>query len=445
MSQTIAAIATAYGVGAISIVRISGDKAIAIASKLTKRSTFNNRYAHLCDLFSQDDSIIDQAIVITFKAPHSFTTEDVVEIQSHGGSVISSMILKEVLLLGARIAEAGEFSKRAYLGGRIDLSEAEAISALIEAKSEDAVKILATQMKGSLKEFVYEIRDQFLEMLAYVEVNIDYAEEDLPQDILVSISKKLDDVKAKLEQCKKDSESREQIMGGFKVAIIGKPNVGKSSLLNTLLNYERAIISDIAGTTRDSIEESIKIGSHIIKIIDTAGIRDSDEVIEKIGIQRSIIWAKEADIIISLFDGSKEFDVDDQQIVDIVRKSDKDKIVIINKSDLNQKIDRSKLIEFDTIDYSCKSKNSILYDKLKDILDRSSTYSNQILTSTRQVTEVSNALDFIESSKIALEDGELEIFALEINRAILSISSISKSYDNDEMLDKMFGNFCLGK
>jgi tRNA modification GTPase len=445
MSDTIAAIATAYGSGAISIVRISGEGAIDIAKKLTHRSSFKNRYAHLCDIYDHEHNLIDQVIVIAFFAPNSFTTEDVIEIQTHGGIAVSHLILKLVLSSGARAANPGEFTKRAYLGGRIDLSEAEAISAMIEAKSEDAIKLLANQMKGSLKVFVDTIREQLIEILAHIEVNIDYAEEDLPQDMIDLILSKVDLALEQLHMCKRDSNSRTQILDGYKVAIIGKPNVGKSSLLNSLLNYERAIISEIEGTTRDSIEESIKVGTHIIKIIDTAGIRETSEAIEKIGVERARSWASEADIIIALFDGSRPKDSHDEKIIELLQSVQKETIVLINKSDLEQRFDQESLQRYHPITYSCKEKSTFLFEKLQEILDTKSSYSDQILISSRQVTEVENALSYLQASKISLQSGELEIFALEVNRAILSISAITKSFENDEMLDKMFGSFCLGK
>ena len=308
---TIVAIATANGIGSISIVRISGVNALEIAKKISKKTTFQPRLATLSYLYDKNDEIIDEALILYFKAPFSFTGEDVVEFQCHGGLAIANMIVNEVLKRGARIANPGEFSKRAFFNNKIDLSKAEAISKIIEARSEDAVKLLARQLKGELTTFVNEIREDLLFMLAYTEVSIDYAEDDLPTDIFEQIKNKMEKIKLKLSNTLEASRRREGMIEGFKVAIIGKPNVGKSSLLNKLLNYDRAIISDIAGTTRDTIEESVKIGTHIIKIVDTAGIRDANDVIEKIGIEKSIETLNEADIAIVLFDNSKVCDEED--------------------------------------------------------------------------------------------------------------------------------------
>ena len=282
MHNTIAAIATAHGVSSISIIRVSGEAALSVAYKISKREIITPRYAHLTSLYNADDNLIDQAIMIYFAAPHSFTGEEIVEFQCHGGMIVAQEILDTILSFGVRLAEPGEFSKRAFLNGKIDLSEAEAISKLIEAKSVDAAKILAKQMKGELKIFVEESREALLRSLAYSEVMIDYAEEDIPDDIMQSIVAQLDALTQKIEQIVDASHRRRGLIEGFKVAIVGKPNVGKSSLLNALLSYDRAIVSDIAGTTRDTIEEQVRIGSHMIRLVDTAGIRDSEDTIEKI-------------------------------------------------------------------------------------------------------------------------------------------------------------------
>lgn len=316
--DTIAAIATANGIGSISIIRLSGKDALPLALTLSKRTNLNPRLATLSSIYNSDNEIIDEALLIYFKNPNSFTGEDIVEFQCHGGIAISNIILNELIKLGARLANPGEFSKRAFLNNKIDLSKAEAIAKLIEARSEDAVKLLARQLKGELTNFVNDIREDLLFMLAYTEVSIDYAEDDLPSDIFEQIEKKIEKIVVKLSETLESSKRREGLIEGFKVAIIGKPNVGKSSLLNKLLNFDRAIISDIAGTTRDTIEESVKIGTHIIKIVDTAGIREASDTIERIGIEKSLSAVNEADIIISLFDNSKVCDDEDKKILNIL-------------------------------------------------------------------------------------------------------------------------------
>ncbi len=444
-SDTISAIATANGIGSIAIIRISGDCALEIVKKLTQKKEFSPRYATLTNIYDAKKTLIDESIVIYFKAPYSFTAEDVVEIQCHGGFVVAQSILKATLDAGARLANAGEFSKRAFFNGRIDLSEAEAIAALIEAKSEDAARILAQQMKGSLKEYIEQIRDEIIHILAYSEVSIDYAEEDLPDDLVKQIEAKLSELNKSLNSTLVASKAREGLMQGFKVAIVGKPNVGKSSLLNSLLNYNRAIVSDIAGTTRDTIEEQVKIGTHLIRIVDTAGIREASDEIERIGIERSLETIQESDIVVALFDGSRALDAEDEQILSLIKKHTKNKhlIYVKNKIDLEDKF-ISKDINFDL---KLNSKESVisLIDALKEIMDKNNSSDEIMLISQRQIMAVQNTLDNINEALLPLQDQELEIFSFHLNEAVKEMASITRPFENDEMLDKMFGSFCLGK
>jgi len=446
MYNSIAAIATAHGVSSISIIRVSGEAALQIAHKISHLEKIIPRYAHLTSLYNSQNDLIDQAIMIYFAAPHSFTGEDIVEFQCHGGMIVAQEILDTVLSYGVRLAEPGEFSKRAFLNGKIDLSEAEAISKLIEAKSVDAAKILAKQMKGELKDFVDESREALLRSLAYSEVMIDYAEEDIPDDIMQSIVKQLDGLTSKIEQIVEASYRRRGLIEGFKVAIIGKPNVGKSSLLNALLSYERAIVSDIAGTTRDTIEEQVRIGSHIIRLVDTAGIRDSEDTIEKIGIARSISSVEDADVIIALFDGSRVYDAEDEKILSIIEALDeKHLIVAINKSDLEMKFNRSKVEALDPVEVSAKKGFVKLTQKLEALFDGIGESEELMLISARQIDAVTKAKESIVEAKTPLMNGELEFFSYHLQEAVKSISSISQPYDSEEILDKMFGEFCLGK
>ena len=444
-TDTISAIATANGIGSIAIIRISGDRALEIAKKITHRDEFSPRYATLTNIYNQENILLDEAIVIYFKAPFSFTAEAVVEIQCHGGFIVAQSILKATLFHGARLATAGEFSKRAFFNGRIDLSEAEAIAQLIEAKSEDAAKILASQMKGSLKEYIEQIRDDIIHILAYSEVTIDYAEEDLPEDLVNQIQEKLDNLKSSLESTLIASKTREGLMQGFKVAIVGKPNVGKSSLLNRLLNYNRAIVSDIAGTTRDTIEEQVKIGTHLIRIVDTAGIRDANDEIERIGIERSLEAIENSDIVVVLFDASRECDSEDEQILNLVASNAKDKKVIYikNKIDLEPKFENSS-INFD-LEINSKENVDSLIKSLKNIMDVTNSSDEIMLISHRQISAVENTLQNIDEAAQPLQDQELEIFSFHLNEAIKEMASITRPFENDEMLDKMFGSFCLGK
>ena len=447
MNDTIAAVATAHGIGSISIIRLSGDDSLRIAKILSKKQDFKARHATLTTLYNSADELIDEAIVIYFKNPNSFTAEDIIEFQCHGGKIVAEQVLNAVLDAGARLAEPGEFSKRAFLNGRIDLTEAEAISQLIEAKSEDAAKILAKQMKGELKGYVETVRDDLLHALAYSEVTIDYAEEDLPQDLIDQILERLENLHLGLSDTLQASQSRAGLMQGFKVAIIGKPNVGKSSLLNVLLNYKRAIVSEIAGTTRDTIEEEVKIGTHLIRMVDTAGIRAATDEIERIGIERSIEAIEQSDIVIALFDNSREFDEEDEKIVELIEqyKSEKSFISLVNKTDLETKLDRKAIETYNPIELSCKENARELIKVLHEIMDTKNVSDEIMLISTRQINAVKKALAEIDEAKQPLQDQELEIFSFHMNVAITEISSITRPYEHSEMLDKMFGDFCLGK
>jgi len=446
MTNTIAAIATAHGVSSLSIIRVSGDEAYSIAQKITKKSEISAREAILTSLYDRSDDLIDQAIVIYFAAPRSFTAEDIVEFQCHGGAIVADALLQVIVSYGARLAEPGEFSKRAFINGKIDLTKAEATAKLIEAKSLSAAKILAKQMKGELKEFVDISRDKLLKSLAYSEVMIDYAEEDIPDDIMQSLVGQLDELSSELKNIVNASHRRRGLIEGFRVAIIGKPNVGKSSLLNALLSYDRAIVSDIAGTTRDTIEEQVRIGSHIIRLVDTAGIRDAQDTIEKIGIARSMRSLEDADIVIALFDGSREFDREDSQILALLNDlEEKHIIVAINKSDLDTLFDKRKLGNYSAIDVSAKRGFELLTRKLSSLLDGIGEGEELMLISARQIEAVEEAKTHIDEAKTPLIRGELEFFSYYLQEALKAISSISQPYNSEEILDKMFGEFCLGK
>ncbi len=446
MSDTIVAIATAHGVSSIAIVRLSGPLSLHIALQVCRKEQINPREALLTSLYNKQNTLIDQAIVLYFVSPKSFTGEDIIEFQCHGGLIVAQEILDTVLEYGARLAKPGEFSKRAFLNNKIDLTKAEATAMLIEAKSADAVKILARHLKGELKVFVEESREALLKALAYSEVMIDYAEEDIPNDVLQSLSLQLTNLTDQMHKIVESSYRRRGLIEGFRVAIIGKPNVGKSSLLNALLSYERAIVSEIAGTTRDTIEEQVRIGSHIIRLIDTAGIRVAGDAIERIGIERSMDSLKEADMVIALFDGSRPFDYEDQQIVEILESvSDKHLIVGINKSDLPKRLEITPLVRFEPIEVSAKRDFGFLTEQMKKILDSVGQGDELMLISSRQIEALKQAEFAVQESMTPLREGMLEIFSFHLQDALKWISSISKPYDSEEILDAMFGEFCLGK
>ncbi len=447
MNDTIAAIATATGVGSIAIVRVSGPKALEVALKITKKKELKNRVATLTSLYNYKNELIDRAIVLYFQAPKSFTGENIVEFQCHGGFVVAQEILDTLLAYNIRLAQPGEFTKRAFLNGKIDLSEAEAIAKIIESKSVEGAKVLARQIKGELKEFIEQAREKLLLLLAQSEVMIDYAEEDIPSSTYNQMHSLLKELIEKLTNIVTSSQRRKGIIEGFYLAIIGRPNVGKSSILNKMLNYNRAIVSDIAGTTRDSIEEQLKIGSHIVKIADTAGIRNANDVIEKIGVERSIEWMQNADLIIAVFDASQSLNSEDKKVLELLSKQEKEKVIIVFN-----KIDKASFIEFENfkefpnqIKLSAKKSVDLLLGKIEAILNRLSLSDDLMLISNRQIESAKKALNALKEAKEPLENFELEFFSYYINEALTALNEISKPYQYEELLDKMFSEFCLGK
>ncbi|BDL82752.1 tRNA uridine-5-carboxymethylaminomethyl(34) synthesis GTPase MnmE [Campylobacter jejuni] len=442
MSDTIAAIATAHGVGSISIVRLSGERALEFALKLSHKTKLTPRHATFTKLFNQNNEIIDEAIMIYFKAPYSFTGEDIVEFQTHGGFSVSEVLLEEFVSLGARLALAGEFSKRACLNGKMTPLKALNIQDLILSKSALAAKIIARNMQGNLGELLEKIRTDLVKTLAFVETSIDYADDDLPSDLLEQISTMCEENSKILKEIYTLSQSKKGLIEGFKIAIVGKPNVGKSSLLNALLSYERAIVSDIAGTTRDTIEESFKLGTHLLRIIDTAGIRESKDVIEQIGVALSKKSLEDADIILAVFDASRVQDKEDEKIFDLLANTDKKIFWILNKSDL------------ENVFKNTQNKNFIKLSAQKDITLLKEELQNYFNSFDSEGIMVSS-LDLINACKISseaifrakglLEESSLELFAFELNLAINELARFTKDFQRDEILDEMFGNFCLGK
>ena len=441
MSDTIAAVATAYGIGSISIVRVSGKKAYEVALRLSKKENLTPRYATYSKIYNKNNELIDEAIIIYFKAPFSFTGEDVVEFQLHGGFSVSEILMEELLQNDIRLAEAGEFSKIACLNGKMSVLKALNIQDLIMSKSTQAAKIITKNMNGSLGKFLEQIRTDLVKTLAFVETSIDYADDDLPQDLLENIKSMCEKNADVLSNIAKISKSKKGLINGFKIAILGKPNVGKSSLLNSLLYYDRAIVSNIAGTTRDTIEENLKIGTHLVKIVDTAGIRISDDEIEKIGINLSKKAIEEADVIIAVFDASRVKDKDDDEIFELLKDCDKKIFWVLNKIDLEQKFDYD-LNGF--IKISAKNSSEILKEKISSFLNTFDS-SEFMISSMRLIDSCQKASLAIYKAKDLLDESSLELFAFELNLAIAEIAKFTKSFDNDEILDEMFSNFCLGK
>ncbi|HED0409198.1 TPA: tRNA uridine-5-carboxymethylaminomethyl(34) synthesis GTPase MnmE [Campylobacter jejuni] len=442
MSDTIAAIATAHGVGSISIVRLSGERALEFALKLSHKTKLTPRHATFTKLFNQNNEIIDEAIMIYFKAPYSFTGEDIVEFQTHGGFSVSEVLLEELVSLGARLALAGEFSKRACLNGKMTPLKALNIQDLILSKSALAAKIIARNMQGNLGELLEKIRTDLVKTLAFVETSIDYADDDLPSDLLEQISTMCEENSKILKEIYTLSQSKKGLIEGFKIAIVGKPNVGKSSLLNALLSYERAIVSDIAGTTRDTIEENFKLGTHLLRIIDTAGIRESKDVIEQIGVALSKKSLEDADIILAVFDASRVQDKEDEKIFDLLANADKKIFWILNKSDLENVFKNTQNKNF--IKLSAQKDITLLKEELQNYLN--SFDSEGIMVSSLDLINACKiSSEAIFRAKGLLEESSLELFAFELNLAINELARFTKDFQRDEILDEMFGNFCLGK
>ena len=456
--DTIIAPATTYGNSSLNVLRLSGKDALKIALKLAKMESQSaeipSRYAKLTKIYFENGALLDTCILLYFKAPHSYTTEDVVEFQCHGGSFIAQNILQECLKYGARLANPGEFTKRAFLGGRIDLSQAQAVAKLIESQNAQAHQMLMRHLKGEMQDFCENLRNAILTLLAHSEVCIDYADEELPEDLLESLESKLQVLLGQLNALLEQSKNKRALFEGYKLCIIGKPNVGKSSLLNALLRQSRAIVSDIAGTTRDSIEENFTLGGHLLRLIDTAGIRNSQDYVESMGITRAIEKAKESDVLLALFDGSRPLESDDLKILELLQayKTQKKILVLINKADLTPKLDLQSLRMFNPLLLTLKGdlydENSLLEQfkaKLKNLLDSSENVESLLLVSEYQFQAVQTCICALRDSIAPLREGELELFSFHLNDALKAIASITKPYEYTQMLDVMFGDFCLGK
>ncbi len=479
MAETIAAIATAYGAGGISIVRLSGANALKIALKITrKKAALKPRHATLCALYDESGEFIDEAIVLYFAAPHSFTGEEVVEFQTHGGFALSQSLLEACVAQGAVLAKPGEFSKRACLNGKMSPLKALAINDLINAKSEKAAKIIAQTLQGRLGELLDKIRTDLVRTLAFVETSIDYADDDLPEGLLENTRALYKENARILREIVQISRSKKGLVEGFKIAILGKANVGKSSLLNALLSYERAIVSEMAGTTRDRVEESLKIGTHLARIIDTAGIREGADKVEQIGVNLSLKALAEADFIVAVFDVSRPLDSEDERIFELLKECEKKIFFALNKTDLPREFDTQKAAnllnlssensvqnvnsrcEFDSQNTNLAqnfSKNGVNFieicakndiNPLKNALEKhlnSLDSEGFIITNLALIGSCERASEAIERASGLLSEAALELFAFECNEAISELEKWTKGFDREEILDEMFGNFCLGK
>ena len=450
MNDTIVAISTTMGVGAISIVRLSGKEAISIVNKsfkgknLEEVATHTINYGHIYD----ENEIIDEVLVSVMKGPRSFTAEDIVEINCHGGIITTNRILETMLNNGARLAEPGEFTKRAFLNGRIDLVKSEAVMDLIESKSDEARKIALSQLGGRTSSLITEFRDTLKFLLSSIEVNIDYPEYyDIEVMTIEKVKEKVSEMKKKLAELVKESENTATIKNGIKTVIIGKPNVGKSSILNKLLEQEKAIVTDIAGTTRDIVEGEIYLDGVLLNIIDTAGIRSTEDVVEKIGVEKSLSMIDEADLVIVVLNSNEVLSDEDKEILE--KTKEKTRIIVLNKNDLTRNlllpVDLNNVVETNTNDFS--GINS-LKAKIKELfnLEQIATKDYTYLTNSRQISLAKQAYKSLLSAEQAIENDEpVDIIEIDLKECFDTLGEIIGATYSEEIIDNLFENFCVGK
>lgn len=446
MEDTIAAISTSLGVGAISIVRITGDKAIDIVNKLCDRdvskfkaNTIN--YAHIIN----NDSIIDEVLISVFLKPKTYTKEDLIEINTHGGISVTNKILELLLENGARLAEPGEFTKRAFLNGRIDLLEAESVMDLINAKTETARKMAINGVDGRLSNKINKLRDLGLDLISNIEVNIDYPEyEDIEVMTIEKVRDFSNNLNNQIDELLKDSNTGKLIKEGINTVILGRPNVGKSSILNRLLDEDKAIVTDIPGTTRDVVEGSIRLNGILINFLDTAGIRNTNDTVEKIGVDKSLSLIDEADLILLVLNNNEKLTKEDYDLLD--KTKDKKRIIVINKIDLDKKIDE----EFDDSVYISASNNDIepLLNKINEIfkIDEIANSDMTYLSNIRTINLLKKAKKASNDLIKSLDNNiPIDMLEIDIKNILDYLGEITgKKYD-DELIDRLFKNFCLGK
>ena len=456
-TDTIAAIATAMGNSGIGIVRISGDEAIEVADrvfklkggkdKLANQKSHTIHYGFVCD----GDEVIDEVLVMLMKGPRTFTAEDTVEIDCHGGMLVTRRVLEAVLKAGARLADPGEFTKRAFLNGRIDLSQAEAVIDVINAKNEYALKSSVGQLRGIVSKKIKELREQIIFEIAFIESALDDPEHislDGYGDKLMTVVKGMEK-----ELCKliKSSSNGRVVSEGVKTVILGKPNAGKSSLMNVLVGEDRAIVTDIAGTTRDILEEHIYLQGISLNVVDTAGIRNTDDVVEKIGVSRAMDAAEDADLIIYVVDGSRDLDENDYQIMDFIKE--RKAVVLLNKSDLEQVVSVDEIIDksgHSVIAISAKREDGI--DKLEEEI-KSLFYEGEIdfndqvmITNVRHAQALKEAYDSVLMVERSIEDGMPEDFySIDLMNAYEKLGLIVGESVEDDLVNEIFSKFCMGK
>lgn len=450
MNDTICAISTALGVGAISIIRVSGDEAIDIVNKifdkdLTKKESHTINYGHIV----YKGEIIDEVMVSIMKSPKTFTKEDIVEINSHGGVAVTNKVLEILLLEGARLAEPGEFTKRAFLNGRIDLVEAESIMDLIESKTETSRKLAISGMEGKVSKLVKNIIDNLVKVNANIEVNIDYPEY---EDIEIVTKEKIEEmskyINKELTKLLNESENGKLIKDGINTLILGRPNVGKSSILNKLIEEDKAIVTSVAGTTRDIVEGQIRVNGILLNIIDTAGVRETEDIVEKIGVEKSLSLVNDADLIILVFNNNEKLTDEDKKLLEYTKE--KKRIIVINKIDLENNLDISNLKNERIVKISALKDSGIesLKNEINDMfnLEEINLGDFTYLSNSRQISLVKKAVEISKNLEDALNnDVPIDLLEIDIKEICEILGEIiGESYD-DKLIDTLFSNFCLGK
>ena len=448
MNDTIAAISTAQGVGAISIIRVSGDNSINIVNKifssdLTEVLSHTIHYGYIVD----NGIRVDEVLVSVMRAPKTFTREDIVEINAHGGINTTNKILELLLLNGARLALPGEFSKRAFLNGRIDLTEAEGIIDLINAKTDDARSMAINQVSGKASAMISNLREEIAGVLANIEVNMNYPEyDDIEEVTVLKIKSMMKDITLKIDKIIKEGNSGELLKNGINTVIVGRPNVGKSSLLNNLIGVEKAIVTDIQGTTRDSIEASLMFDNIILNLIDTAGIRETSDKVEIIGARKSLSLIDKADLVLFVLNNNEELKEDDYKILD--KLSDKNYIAIVNKCDLDNKLDTSLLNNVVRVSALKDINMEGIKDKIKEIfnLGKIETSDLTYLTSARSLALLKQVSKQVDEINNGLDNGfTLDMIEIDLKQMWNLLGEIIGENYDDELIDELFSRFCVGK